>query len=342
MQILSDHFSLTEKSPVIFRILREGDLFLDIETTGLSRARHQIYLIGCAQVDSSQTMHVTQFFADQPSEEASLLEKFYEFLTAEPPARVITFNGSGFDLPFLAARAEKYEIPIDLSDYGLLDIYREVTKRKRLFNLANYRQKTIEQFLCLPREDKFSGGELITVYKNYVKAPDAGKARLLLLHNYEDVRGMADLLAIFSYEAFLRAAPIPVKAALQSYTDIGGTPAEELIVTLRPPYPLPGKLSCEHPLTGAYLRASGDTAHLRVPLYHRMARLYYLDYKNYYYLPGEDMAVHKSVAASVDKAHREKAAPENCYTQVAVDAEFLSSGRLSEYVSHVLGQFLAL
>ena len=73
-----------------------------------------------------------------------------------------------------------------------------------------------------------------------------------------------------------------------------------------------------------------------------MARLYYLDYKNYYYLPNEDMAVHKSVAVSVDRTHREKAAPENCYTWVAVDTAFLSSGRLLEYVSHVLRQLLAL
>ena len=29
-------------------ILRAGDLFVDIETTGLSRSRHHIYLIGLA------------------------------------------------------------------------------------------------------------------------------------------------------------------------------------------------------------------------------------------------------------------------------------------------------
>ena len=342
MQILTDRIPLEGKHPLIPRLLHADDLFLDIETTGLSRTRHQIYLIGCALADGSQAMHITQFFADHPSEEAALLEKFSEFLAAKTPARVITFNGSGFDLPFLAARAEKYNIPIGLSGYGLLDIYREVTKHKRLFNLANYRQKTIEQFLGFSRQDKYSGGELIAVYKNYVKAPDEDKARLLLLHNYEDVGSMADLLSIFSYEALLQSAPVPVSSALQSYMDIEGTPAEELIVTLRPPYPLPGKLSCEHPLTGAYLHASGDIAHLRVPLYHRMARLYYLDYKNYYYLPDEDMAVHKSVAASVDRTHREKAAPENCYTWVAVDTAFLSSGRLLEYVSHVLRQLLAL
>ena len=35
--------------------------------------------------------------------------------------------------------------------------------------------------------------------------------------------------------------------------------------------------------------------------------------KNYYYLPSEDRAVHKSVGTYVEKDHRCKASPENCY-----------------------------
>lgn len=36
-------------------------------------------------------------------------------------------------------------------------------------------------------------------------------------------------------------------------------------------------------------------------------RHFYSDYKNYYYLPKEDMAIHKSVAAYVDHEYRENA-----------------------------------
>lgn len=342
MQILTDCIPLMGKHPVIPNVLRAGDLFLDIETTGLSRAKHQIYLIGCAHIVDGNNIYVNQFFAEKPDEEAALLAEFLKFLEAEQTKRIITFNGNGFDLPFLAARAEKWNVPLMFSGYELFDIYRALTKHKRLFNLANYRQKTVETFLGLAREDKYSGGELISVYENYVKTPDDEAKRLLLLHNYEDVLGMADLLSVFSYEKLLSAPPQPVCADIEGYTDVDGAPAEELIVTLLPPYPLPGKLSCRQPLTGAYLHASGENVQIRIPLYHRMARLYYLDYKNYFYLPAEDMAVHKSVAACVDKAHREKAAPENCYTWVTVDEAFLSSGQLSEYIGHVLAQFLAL
>ena len=44
-------------------------------------------------------------------------------------------------------------------------------------------------------------------------------------------------------------------------------------------------------------------------------RHFYSDYKNYYYLPKEDMAIHKSVAAYVDHEYREKCKAYNCYVR---------------------------
>ena len=44
-------------------------------------------------------------------------------------------------------------------------------------------------------------------------------------------------------------------------------------------------------------------------------KYFYPDYRNYYYLPDEDMAIHKSVAAFVAKEHREPARASTCYTK---------------------------
>ncbi len=44
-------------------------------------------------------------------------------------------------------------------------------------------------------------------------------------------------------------------------------------------------------------------------------KYFYSNYKDYYYLPAEDVALHKSVAAFVDKDHRVQAAAANCYTR---------------------------
>ena len=45
---------------------------------------------------------------------------------------------------------------------------------------------------------------------------------------------------------------------------------------------------------------------MRAEIFEGEMRHFYSDYKNYYYLPKEDMAIHKSVAAYVDHEYREK------------------------------------
>lgn len=341
MQSWTDKCPLHAIHPIIKELVRPGDLFLDIETTGLSRSHHRIYLIGMALMVNHNTIYVNQLFADCPEDESVLLTHFSRDLHTLGIKRIITFNGNSFDLPFLMERARICAVSLNFDDFELFDIYKEVVARKNVLQLQNYRQKTVEQFLGIHREDEYSGGELIKVYENYIHCPDAEAAHVLKLHNYEDVLGMIDLLSVFAYDALFSSPANVASASVEQYTDLEGNPAEELITELTPPWTMPGRLSCTQPVTGAYLHATGDHVRLRVPLYQGMARLYYLDYKNYYYLPAEDMAIHKSVATYVDKAHREKATPETCYSKVAVDDTFLHSDRLSEYLTHVLRGFSA-
>ena len=44
-------------------------------------------------------------------------------------------------------------------------------------------------------------------------------------------------------------------------------------------------------------------------------KYFYANYKNYYYLPTEDMAIHKSISSFVDKEYRQQANASNCYTR---------------------------
>ena len=202
MQIWTDHQPLHYIHPIIRDILRPGDLFLDIETTGLARARHQIYLIGMATLVDNNNIYVNQMFADRPEDESALLSGFSESLQNMQVKRIITFNGNRFDLPFLLARAKFHSVPLDFEAFELFDIYKEVVSRKNMLQFQDYRQKTVEQFLGIDREDQYSGGELIKVYENYVRCPDNESAQLLKLHNYEDVLGMIDLLSVFAYDEF--------------------------------------------------------------------------------------------------------------------------------------------
>jgi hypothetical protein len=54
---------------------------------------------------------------------------------------------------------------------------------------------------------------------------------------------------------------------------------------------------------------------VRIPLYLGEFYHFYKDYRNYYYLPKEDMAVHKSVGSYVDREYRRQATASTCYTK---------------------------
>ena len=52
---------------------------------------------------------------------------------------------------------------------------------------------------------------------------------------------------------------------------------------------------------------------MKIPVYHEELKYFFENHKDYYYLPEEDMAVHKSVSIYVDKAFRTQATAATCY-----------------------------
>ena len=64
-------------------------------------------------------------------------------------------------------------------------------------------------------------------------------------------------------------------------------------------------------------QASGTDLQLTVPLYRGELRHFYKDFANYYYLPEEDCAIHKSVGEFIDRSARKKATAKTCYTRAS-------------------------
>ncbi len=62
--------------------LRNGDVFFDIETTGLSWRTSHLYLIGALFFDpAADTFTLRQWFLDRPTEEKEMLVSFFTFLS---------------------------------------------------------------------------------------------------------------------------------------------------------------------------------------------------------------------------------------------------------------------
>ncbi len=302
------------QSRFIDQLYDNDSVFFDIETTGFSPAHSNIYMIGCAR-KKNDIISVDQFFAENPSEESVIINAFLEIL--EKCSTIISFNGIGFDIPFLKAKCDQYNIHEHFKEYQYLDIFKSVSELKFLLKLPNYKQKTVEKFLGLSREDLFSGGELINVYREYQKNNSEEKLQLLHLHNYEDVLGMMNLLPILSYLEVFHGQYTITETCIGPYMDSNHQSKKELFITLQNDYSVPKRVSYQY--HEFYLTMKDKITTIRIPIYSGELRFFYANYKDYYYLPKEDLAIHKSVASYVDKEYRENARASNCYNRKTSD-----------------------
>ncbi len=239
----------------------------------------------------------------------------------------------------------------DQEDTLSIDLLKHVRRLRGALQLEKCRQTDLEQWLGCQREDSFSGGDLIPVYSEYMQqrllAPDKAETleKILLLHNHDDVEMMLAVSSLLSYENYLVCPEkhlffqpddfIPPKSAsleeLPNFTEIT-VQGDHLAITLETTISVPKKvcLSTKYPETAASpenpmgnalhfpparLTLEENSCTLTVPLYQGTLKYFYANPKDYYYLPKEDMAVHKSIAAFVDKEYRQKATAATCYTR---------------------------
>ena len=289
-------FALLPASP-------EQVLFFDIETTGFSPASSSLYLIGALAMEQGR-LKLTQWFATRMSEEQEVLLAFKEYLSHY--SCLVHFNGDQFDIPYLEKCAGAYGITLPFSNCQSVDILKQVRQHKKLLGLSNCRQKTVEQFLSIHREDMYDGGQLIPVYQQYLGNHATELLDLLLLHNAEDVTGMLQLLPILSYGKIVENLDdITLECWKQE--------ENKLYLTLKSPFEVP--VSIDFTRDNFTIRISKCFVTIEIPLFLGELKYYYPDYKEYYYLPEEDIAIHQKIAEFVAKEHKKKATRATAYTK---------------------------
>lgn len=310
--------SVSEISDLIFQFLPEDIcknqlLFFDIETTGLSKDRASVYLIGCIFY-RDDSWNQLQWMAEEKEEENILLRKFYDFSRSYKV--FIHYNGDRFDIPFLEHRLRLHHLPSLLDEKESLDLYRLLLPCRPLWKLDHFRQTDAEGFLHLPSRTAPDGKEGITIYRKYQKSRNQELRQPLLLHNQEDLNGLVRLASALSYPLFLKG-----------YFTINEVfiTEESLTLILECVYPFPqpfslafsfGYLSAEHTRAAVKLKMSG----------HRLPN-FYKNYKDYYYIPSEDTIVPKCMASYLSPHLREPAKPHNCYSWFLIDESFLNDSQ---------------
>ena len=209
----------------------EDVLFFDIETTGLSARSAGLYLIGVltytvaasiaeesntasssdeTQISAVPSAHraasapeaaghwtLLQYFCEDVADEPAVLQAFFDLLRTKKI--LISYNGDGFDIPFLRHMVEQYGLRAPRPHHSTVlhdradcpatdgsaiddtrplysfdtvesfDLFKKFRPLKHLLGLPDLKLKSCERFLGIDREDRFTGGELIEVYFEWQK-----------------------------------------------------------------------------------------------------------------------------------------------------------------------------
>lgn len=301
MKIITEPAKL-HAEPQIESIAPKGDVLLfDIETTGLKKETTQVYLIGCAYYQQDSWM-IRQYLAESALDEREILESFFQF--ASGYSCLVHFNGESFDIPYLDYKQEYYGLNFDFSKFRSVDIYKRAKPLRKLLDRKSLSQKSIEEFLGIDRNDQMNGGLLIPYYYEYERTGDERAEELLLLHNFEDVQGMLEILSILKYLLILEGSfSFTQLETSDGYAILTYTLAEEMPVPFETTF---SKQDC-------IVAADKSMLQISIHMFEGTAKFPLQDVENYYYLPSEDTVIHKDVAQFVDREHRKKATRKNCF-----------------------------
>ena len=171
-----------------------GLLFLDTETTGLAGGTGTYaFLVGVGRLDGDRFV-VAQYFMRDLDEEPALLAALVPLL--ERATGVVTFNGSGFDLPLLETRfvLARRRWPALLPHLDLLRPARRVFTAR----CADCRLTTLErEVIGLERLDDVPRASIPALYFDFLRSRQAAPLAPVFDHNRHDILSLVALLGWF-------------------------------------------------------------------------------------------------------------------------------------------------
>ena len=336
MKIIKHEHRINEFSPEILSFFNDKSMIFDIETTGFSAKTSNLYMIGCCYREGD-FFHIIQFLSTGKDDEESLITAFCNL--CKQFSSCITFNGLGFDIPYLIQKTETYKLENTFEEKTQLDLLKEIKNYKNILKLENLKQKTVENFLNIHRQDTFSGGELISHYLEYEKTKDSVLEKQLLLHNYEDVLGLMALLPMLSYTYALNGSFSFVDGSISSGKNYYGQLEDTL--TLRANLHQGVLKPVSYGKGYFYLSLKENNLFISTPIQDGKIHVPYLNPSDYVYLIQEDIAIPKAMASTIPKNEKKKATVENCYGKFIVNESNIHSRDLFEpYMNTVIQHLL--
>jgi len=167
-------------------------LFLDTETTGLSRGAGTVaFLVGIGFIED-ETLVVRQYLMRDYDEESFVLRHVLAHFKEN--TILVTYNGRAFDMPLLQSRCIMQRIRADFDNVPHADLL-HTARRVWKLRLSSCRLADIEEHVFFaPRTDDLPGALVPQRYFDYLKSRDFSLLKDILEHNAQDIVTLARLL----------------------------------------------------------------------------------------------------------------------------------------------------
>ena len=324
----------------------EDCIFVDLETTGFSKEKAMICMVGIITSDNGcLTLH--QAALSSESDEKELISWFFDRI--QDSGALIHFFGDRFDLPFLRFRCSLYAECAGsltrLEEFQSVDLHKLLRPVGKLLGLSDLKQTSFEEFLrehdtqkamdnrCIPPYRTWPGGRVCTTAMlSWLKTGQEKYLDCVFGHNAEDLTGMVCLAGLVSIlnlgKEYLEVDEVTdTENTLEFHVRTKHVPA----------------VSFEVRTEEISLCSKGERLTVSFPKEHEQVKLHYTDYHNYYYVPSEDMAIPRSLGKYLGKDLRCAASQKNCYTWI--NAEQLTcpgSSMAEQFIRQNLKYLLSL
>lgn len=319
-------------------VAKEQILIYDIDTTSFEAANGCIFLIGLMYWQNDQ-LTFTQFFSESIDEEALIIEKFFDM--AENYAMLLSYKGESFDIPYIGKRLYALKQNALYSRFVALrsrsvDIASEIMSVKTSLGFSSTKLDYLRKKCGQKVPERVSGENISKFYVEHIAAsklrkllettgkakncnmignynpkpviddlahikPDSGDRFLtdILYRNKENIESVVYLLRlarIFS----MRKGRFNVKV-----DNISDTGTAETGITYN------------YDTVRFDISAGDHRLNIPVNIVTLSLKQFYPNYKDYFYFPAEDMAVHKSIAEFAASGSKKKATAKTAYRNVS-------------------------
>lgn len=170
--------------------LKENQIILDIETTGLDSSKDQLVLLGIIAYENDK-FYIMQYFAEDDDEEKRVLQIYLKKIIDK---EIVNFNGDKFDIPFLNNRLIANDLfPVFPESYDLL---KAISSRRKFFVFKSMRLIDLEKKIGIFRDDPSRYKVISKLTEDIIKRD---KPKPIMIHNENDLIATEKLSNIEDY-----------------------------------------------------------------------------------------------------------------------------------------------